>query len=114
MSPPRRHGGPGTTRWRAAIRPGRPHALLEGSSDVVRGVRDRAEQLLRPAVVGRPSRAVGVIGVAEVELPLRENLDVAWCEVNVLAQAPSARGRARTLGSGVGARPEERPDASRR
>lgn len=68
----------------AAIRPDRPYALLEPFDAFEVSVAEPSRYYDRPrwqAVAGGR-----VIGVAEVELPLSENLDVGRCEVNVLAQ----------------------------
>lgn len=66
----------------AAIRPDRPHALLEAFDAFEVSVAEPSSYYERPrwqAVAGGR-----VIGVAEVELPLRENLDIGWCEIDVL------------------------------
>ena len=68
----------------AAIRPDRPHALLEAFDAFEVSATEPSSYYDRTrwqAVSGGR-----VVGVAEVELPLSENLDVGWCEVNVLAQ----------------------------
>jgi GNAT superfamily N-acetyltransferase len=66
----------------ASIRPDRPHALLE-SYDAFE-VAATAPSAYYDRSRWQAVEDGHVVGVAELELPLNENLDVGWCEINVL------------------------------
>jgi GNAT superfamily N-acetyltransferase len=66
----------------ASSRSDRPYALLEGFDAFEVSVTEPGEHVERVRLEVRQAGAV--VGVAELELPLTENLDVGWCEVNVL------------------------------
>lgn len=65
-----------------AVRADRPHALL--SSYAAFEVTATAPSTYYARTWLQAVEHDQVVGVAEVELPLEENLDVAWCEVDVL------------------------------
>jgi GNAT superfamily N-acetyltransferase len=65
-----------------SARADRPHALLEGFDAFEVSVTDPGKYDDRVRLEAWDDGAV--VGVAELELPLTENLDVGWCEVNVL------------------------------
>lgn len=78
----------------AAIRPDRPHALLEafGAFEVSATEPSAYAERVRWRAVDDGA----VVGVAELELPQTENRDVGWCEVSVLP-THRRRGVARAL-----------------
>ena len=72
--------------------------------------------MTEPRKYARPRAARGLgrrgrwSGVAELELPLTENLDVGWCEVNVLPEH-RRRGVGRAAVAGRGATGPATPGA---
>ena len=67
-----------------SARADRPHALLEAFDAFELTVTEPGEHARRIRLEARDGDAL--VGVAELELPLTENLDVGWCEVNVLPE----------------------------
>ncbi|RYC14568.1 GNAT family N-acetyltransferase [Nocardioides zhouii] len=67
-----------------SARADRPHALLEAFDAFELTVTEPGEHARRIRFEARDGDAL--VGVAELELPLTENLDVGWCEVNVLPE----------------------------
>lgn len=67
-----------------AARADRPHALLEGFDAFEVTATEPGEYAERVRLEARDGGEV--VGVAELELPLTENLDVGWCEVNVVPE----------------------------
>ncbi len=67
-----------------SARADRPHALLEGFTAFEVSATEPGEHARRVRLEARDGDAL--IGVAELELPLTENLDVGWGEVNVLPE----------------------------
>ncbi|MDR7251031.1 GNAT superfamily N-acetyltransferase [Nocardioides sp. BE266] len=84
-----------------AVRADRPHALLatyEAFEVTATAPSTYYSRTWLQAVEGAE-----VVGVAELELPLQENLDVGWCEVSVLPQH-RRRGVGRALWDAVAER----------
>jgi GNAT superfamily N-acetyltransferase len=81
-----------------SARADRPHALLEGFTAFEVSVTEPGEHARRVRLEARDGEAV--VGVAELELPLTENLDVGWAEVNVLPEH-RRRGTGRLLWEAV-------------
>lgn len=67
-----------------SARADRPHALLEAFDAFELTVTEPGEHARRIRLEARDGD--DLVGVAELELPLTENLDVGWCEVNVLPE----------------------------
>lgn len=65
-----------------SARSDRPHALLEGFDAFEVTATERGEHADRVWLEARDGDRV--IGVAGLELPLTENLDLGWCEIDVL------------------------------
>ena len=81
-----------------SARADRPHALLEGFTAFEVSVTEPGEHARRVRLEARDGD--DLVGVAELELPLTENLDVGWAEVNVLPQH-RRRGTGRLLWEAV-------------
>ncbi len=67
-----------------SARADRPHALLEAFDAFELTVTEPGKHARRVRLEARDGDTL--LGVAELELPLTENLDVGWCEVNVLPE----------------------------
>ena len=81
-----------------AARADRPHALLEAFDAFEVQVTEPGEHASRSWLEARDGGVL--VGVAELELPLTENLDVAWAEVSVLPEH-RRRGTGRLLWEAV-------------
>ncbi len=67
-----------------SARADRPHALLEAFDAFEVSATEPGEHARRVRLEARDGD--GLVGVAELELPLTENLDVGWAEVNVVPE----------------------------
>lgn len=67
-----------------SARANRPHALLEAFDAFEVSATEPGEHARRLRL--EACDCGKLVGVAELELPLTENLDVGWCEVNVLPE----------------------------
>jgi GNAT superfamily N-acetyltransferase len=76
----------------------RPHALLVGYTSFELSVTEPGQHARRVRLEARDGE--DLVGVAELELPLTENLDMAWAEVNVLPEQ-RRRGTGRLLWEAV-------------
>lgn len=81
-----------------SARADRPHALLEAFAAFEVSATEPGEHARRVRLEAHDGD--DVVGVAEVELPLTENLDVGWAEVNVLPEH-RRRGTGRLLWEAV-------------
>ena len=81
-----------------SARADRPYALLEAFDAFEVSATDPGEHARRVRLEARGGDVL--VGVAELELPLTENLDVGWCEVNVLPEH-RRRGTGRLLWEAV-------------
>ncbi len=81
-----------------SARADRPHALLEAFDAFEVSATEPGEHARRVRLEARDGDAL--LGVAELELPLTENLDVGWAEVNVLPEH-RRRGTGRLLWQAV-------------
>ncbi|MBL0749677.1 GNAT family N-acetyltransferase [Nocardioides baculatus] len=82
----------------ASARADRPHALLEGFAAFEVSATEPGEHARRLRLEACDGGVL--VGVAELELPLTENLDVGWAEVNVLP-GHRRRGTGRLLWAAV-------------
>jgi GNAT superfamily N-acetyltransferase len=87
-----------------SARADRPHALLEAFDAFEVSATEPGEHARRVRLEARDGDVL--VGVAELELPLTENLDVGWAEVDVLPER-RRRGAGRLLWEALAGRARE-------